>query len=353
VSPSAISRAEAGHRGLGLDTVIAIAEAFRVSLDDLLEAASNPGYVLARRDRAVPRRGVTPLLDDPSLGMRAYLVSLGPGEQGEPPAAHKGPELIVVASGLVQIDLGRETPVMGADDAALATTTAVHGWRNLTSGLSRLFWVLRRPHPSRRMTHTTAPLTARRHLSAPPIWSTGHGQPAHTRPARRARVAHTSWRGRMALHASRRTAPLALKRRPSVPPATPARPRRNHDHCPPGRSQSSADQLSPRDIAALVGTLEDELAAQRAHVVELQEKVTELTGQSDPDSLLERELAERSYQRTLEVITAIELAVRRVDGGGFGRCERCGGPIAVERLQAVPFTRHCVGCPPPAPRLSG
>lgn len=72
-------------------------------------------------------------------------MNLGPGEQGEPPAVHKGPELIVVASGLVQINLGQETPVMRGGDAALATTTAVYGWRNLASGVSRFFWVLRDP----------------------------------------------------------------------------------------------------------------------------------------------------------------------------------------------------------------
>ncbi len=145
VSPSAISQAEAGYRGLGLDTVIAIAEGFGVSLDQLLEAPSSPGYVIARRDRTASRRGVTSLLDDPDTGLRAYLVSLAPGEQGEPPAAHKGPELIVIASGLVQINLGTETPVMRAGDAALATTTAVLGWKNLAVGASRFFWVLRDP----------------------------------------------------------------------------------------------------------------------------------------------------------------------------------------------------------------
>ena len=147
VSPSAISQVESGSRGLGLDTVIAIAEGLGVGLDELLGASSNPGYVIARRDRTTPRRGVTPLLDDPEIGIRAFLVNLGPGEHGEPPTAHKGPELVVVASGLVQINLGTETPVMRAGDAALATTAAVYGWRNLAAGASRFFWVLRDPLP--------------------------------------------------------------------------------------------------------------------------------------------------------------------------------------------------------------
>lgn len=147
VSPSAISQVEAGHRGLGLDTVIAIGEGLGVGLDELLGTPVSPGYVIARRDRTMPRRGVTPLLDDPSIGIRAFLVNLGPGEHGEPPTAHKGPELVVIASGLVQINLGTETPVMRAGDAALATTAAVHGWRNLAAGASRFFWVLRDPLP--------------------------------------------------------------------------------------------------------------------------------------------------------------------------------------------------------------
>lgn len=145
VSPSAISQAEAGRRGLGLDTVMVIADGFSVGLDQLLGASESPGYVIARRDRSGSRGAVVPLLDDPTSGLRAYLVTLGPGERGEPPAAHKGTELVVVAAGLVQLDLGTETPVMRAGDAALATTVAVIGWRNLLGAPTRFFWILRDP----------------------------------------------------------------------------------------------------------------------------------------------------------------------------------------------------------------
>ena len=53
----------------------------------------------------------------------------------------------MIASGLVQINLGTETPVMRAGDAILVTTAAVYGWRNLAAGASRFFWVLRDPLP--------------------------------------------------------------------------------------------------------------------------------------------------------------------------------------------------------------
>jgi transcriptional regulator with XRE-family HTH domain len=143
VSPSAISQAEAGRRGLGLDTLLTLTEALGMGLDELLSSAPDGAYVLARRDRAAPRRGITPLLDDPRAGLRAYLVLLGPGERGEPPTLHKGAELVVVATGLVQIDLGDEAPVVRAGDAVLATRVPVRGWRNLVAQPARLFWVLR------------------------------------------------------------------------------------------------------------------------------------------------------------------------------------------------------------------
>ena len=93
--------------------------------------------------------GNTPLLDDPKPGLRAYLVHLGPGESGSPELLHKGAELILVASGLVQLTIGSDTPVMRAGDAALATTVAISGWRNLVNSPALLFWVLRDEPPKR------------------------------------------------------------------------------------------------------------------------------------------------------------------------------------------------------------
>ncbi len=45
--------------------------------------------------------------------------------------------------------------------------------------------------------------------------------------------------------------------------------------------------------------------------------------------------------RTLEEIAA---AVGRLDEGTYGQCERCHQHIGLERLQALPFTRHCIAC---------
>ena len=49
----------------------------------------------------------------------------------------------------------------------------------------------------------------------------------------------------------------------------------------------------------------------------------------------------QNQEHALEEITA---ALDRIDRGTFGRCEECQGPIPKARLQALPYTRHCVAC---------
>jgi DnaK suppressor protein len=46
-------------------------------------------------------------------------------------------------------------------------------------------------------------------------------------------------------------------------------------------------------------------------------------------------------QTTLE---QVQSALNRIDAGTFGVCEECGEPIARPRLQALPYTRHCIQC---------
>jgi transcriptional regulator with XRE-family HTH domain len=146
VTPSAISQAEAGRRGLSLDTLLVLSERLGMGLDELLASAPTGGYVLARHPRTAVEAKVA-LLDDPKAGLRAYLVRLGPGESGAPDFLHKGVELVLVASGLVQLTIGDDTPVLRAGDVALANTVAVSGWRNLMNGPALLFWVLRDEPP--------------------------------------------------------------------------------------------------------------------------------------------------------------------------------------------------------------
>ena len=37
-------------------------------------------------------------------------------------------------------------------------------------------------------------------------------------------------------------------------------------------------------------------------------------------------------------------ALAKLDEGSYGRCDRCGGPIAPARLEAVPESALCIDC---------
>jgi len=45
-----------------------------------------------------------------------------------------------------------------------------------------------------------------------------------------------------------------------------------------------------------------------------------------------------------ERVAEVDDALRRVDTATYGACERCGQPIAEERLAARPFARCCMAC---------
>jgi DnaK suppressor protein len=45
-----------------------------------------------------------------------------------------------------------------------------------------------------------------------------------------------------------------------------------------------------------------------------------------------------------ETLSEIEEALGKFDAGTYGRCERCGEPIADARLEAMPAARLCIVC---------
>jgi DnaK suppressor protein len=40
----------------------------------------------------------------------------------------------------------------------------------------------------------------------------------------------------------------------------------------------------------------------------------------------------------------VERAITKMEGGTYGMCERCGKPIAPERLEAIPWAILCIDC---------
>ncbi|MCW2863954.1 MAG: yocK 1 [Actinoallomurus sp.] len=67
----------------------------------------------------------------------------------------------------------------------------------------------------------------------------------------------------------------------------------------------------------------------------------------DPEgatSAFERSQLEALLDQSRRHLSDLDLALRQVDEGTYGRCEKCGNPIAPERLAARPTARTCITC---------
>jgi RNA polymerase-binding transcription factor DksA len=116
-------------------------------------------------------------------------------------------------------------------------------------------------------------------------------------------------------------------------------------------------------VEPAVTTAEERLVADRAGTLELLaslrrdwDGVVEASAQSNADDehdpegatiAFERARIEASLTRAETRLAEIDGALRRLAEGSYGTCERCGGPIAPERLEARPTARTCVACPAP------
>ena len=56
----------------------------------------------------------------------------------------------------------------------------------------------------------------------------------------------------------------------------------------------------------------------------------------------ERNIALRNNAEDL--LAQVEAALHRLDQGVYGICARCGGEIAIERLEALPSATLCITC---------
>jgi DnaK suppressor protein len=91
----------------------------------------------------------------------------------------------------------------------------------------------------------------------------------------------------------------------------------------------------------------------------LRREITEQGADPDSDDVeidVERGFADSAHStmeraRVVSVIKAlranlrwVDRALRKMDSGTYGDCERCGNPIAPERLEALPWAILCIDC---------
>ena len=58
----------------------------------------------------------------------------------------------------------------------------------------------------------------------------------------------------------------------------------------------------------------------------------------------ERGEAEALAAQLQEALAQVEKALRKIEQGAYGSCERCGKPISPARFEAQPATAFCIDC---------
>ena len=85
-----------------------------------------------------------------------------------------------------------------------------------------------------------------------------------------------------------------------------------------------------------------EIGDESASVVELdQSKVGRV---SRMDAMRAQAMAQESAQRRAAALQKVEAALRRLDAGQYGLCQRCDQPINPRRLEADPTAVLCIDC---------
>jgi len=57
-----------------------------------------------------------------------------------------------------------------------------------------------------------------------------------------------------------------------------------------------------------------------------------------------RELKASLTSEQTRILRAIDEALKRIYNGTFGICSRCGAKVQRERLDYVPYAKHCIKC---------
>lgn len=103
------------------------------------------------------------------------------------------------------------------------------------------------------------------------------------------------------------------------------------------------------------------LAAKREHLADQLDNITnnslasrqEAAGEVSAMPIHMADIGSDTYERefALDIIEGenreireIDAALRRIDEGRYGVCERCGGKVGYRRLLALPYARLCIQC---------
>ena len=141
--------------------------------------------------------------------------------------------------------------------------------------------------------------------------------------------------------------PAAAK--PAAPPAKPA--------APPRKRKGNAAGLTPSELEAIRKELYEHRELYRKELAELEagtfnQSQSDLSGEVSFDEesadagtfTFERERDLSLGNNIRDLLEKVEAALKRMDAGSYGECERCGRPNDKARLKALPYAVLCIDC---------
>lgn len=154
ISKSTLSRLETGHRRPTLELLLALSQAYRVPLDDLVGAPEVGDPRIRLRPGRVKGRTVIPLTRQPD-GMQAWKIVIPASKVSPEPRAHDGHEWIYVLSGHMRLVLGDQDWILGPGEIAEFDTQVPHWFGSTGQEPAEILSIFGRP--GERMTVRTPP----------------------------------------------------------------------------------------------------------------------------------------------------------------------------------------------------
>ena len=117
---------------------------------------------------------------------------------------------------------------------------------------------------------------------------------------------------------------------------------------------SKAKKVQKRRKGGGSERLRDRLVHQRQEILDMYEQDLR-SGQESSDDGTEDivDRANNAYNREFlfalsdterQILLQIEEALERMETGAYGTCVNCGTEIGKQRLEALPWARHCIDC---------